>query len=94
MEFEWDPDKSDSNLRKHGITFLVARQVFGDPERKYKDSFRASDSEPRGLVIGKIDDGRMFTVVFTMRSEVIRIISARRSRDGEQRDYRQSSGSI
>jgi hypothetical protein len=31
MEFEWDPDKSEANLKKHGISFHEASTVFGDP---------------------------------------------------------------
>jgi len=31
MKFEWDPDKSDANLKKHGISFHEAATVFGDP---------------------------------------------------------------
>lgn len=93
MEFEWNPAKSESNLRKHGITFLVATQVFDDPNRRYGDSTRHGDGERRALVIGQISDGRLFTVVFTMRDDVTRIISARRSRDAERRAYRQGSAS-
>ena len=31
MKFEWDPDKSDANLKKHGISFHEASTIFGDP---------------------------------------------------------------
>ena len=93
MEFEWDPAKSESNQRKHGITSIVATQVFDDPDRRYSDSTRKSDREPRALVIGQISDGRLFTVVFTMRNGATRIISARRSRDAERRTYREGTAS-
>jgi uncharacterized protein len=91
MEFDWDPAKSASNQQKHGITFTVATQVFDDPNRRYSDSTRGHDGERRAIVIGQIGDGRLFTVVFTMRNDVTRIISARRSRDAERRAYRQGS---
>ena len=91
MEFEWDPAKSESNLRKHGITFIAARQVFADPNRRYADSTRQGDGERRTIVIGKVADGRLFTVVFTMRNDVTRIISVRRSRDAERRAYCQGA---
>lgn len=91
MEFEWDPAKSESNWRKHGITFIVATQVFDDPNRRYSDSTRDGDGESRALVIGQISDGRLFTVVFTMRNDVTRIISAPRSRDAERRTYGQGT---
>jgi uncharacterized DUF497 family protein len=91
MQFEWDQSKSASNLQKHGITFTAATQVFDDPNRRYSDSTREGDGERRALVIGQISDGRLFTVVFTMRNDITRIISARRSRDAERRTYRQGS---
>lgn len=93
MQFDWDPAKSESNLQKHGINFVTAVQVFADPNRRYKDSSRPADSEPRTIVIGQIRDGRLFTVVFTMRNGVSRIISARRSRHAERREYREGAAS-
>lgn len=93
MEFDWDPPKSESNLRKHGISFRIATQVFDDPNRRYSNSTREGDGESRALVIGQISDGRLFTVVLTMRNDVTRIISTRRSRHAERRTYGQGQAS-
>jgi hypothetical protein len=93
MEFDWDPAKSEGNLQKHGISFRVATQVFDDPDRRYSDSTREGEGESRALVIGQISDGRLFTVVFTMRNDVTRIISARRARHAERRAYGQGQAS-
>jgi uncharacterized protein len=78
--FEWDPRKSDRNAAKHGIDFLRATAVFNGPT--YTDIPLGGTSIAVGV------DHRFVTVVWTWRGEVIRIISARRSRDAEIRGYR------
>jgi hypothetical protein len=50
------------------------------------DTTRATDDETREKIIGHID-GRLFTIVFTMRDTVVRIISARRSNASERKRY-------
>ncbi|MBX3069970.1 MAG: BrnT family toxin [Thermomicrobiales bacterium] len=85
MEFEWDEAKRQSNLRKHQIDFLRMQLLFdGRPQISTKS---VSSSEPRFLTTGEID-GVFYTVVWTWRGGAVRIISARRSRDAERRDYR------
>ena len=82
--FEYDPDKSAANLAKHGIDFEQAQALWDDDWRLEI----ASDGGPeqRWLVIGKIED-RHWTAIYTMRGSSIRIISVRRSRPNEVRDY-------
>jgi uncharacterized DUF497 family protein len=78
--FEFDPKKSESNLEKHGIDFVEAQAIWQDPnfiEIKVK-----SEDEPRYLVVGMIG-GRHWSAIITYRSEKVRIISVRRSRDSE-----------
>jgi uncharacterized DUF497 family protein len=80
--FEWDEDKSNANLIKHGIDFEDASEVF----------FRASNrnSEERWIAIGKSRD-RIMAVIFTRRNDSTRIISARHPRPDEERAYRDAS---
>ncbi|MEW6598215.1 MAG: BrnT family toxin [Pseudomonadota bacterium] len=89
VEFEWDSDKADANVRKHGVSFELAANVFGDPNRLEEDD-RFSEGEYRVVVIG-LADSRFLTVVYTDRSEgereIIRIISARKSTTHEIRAY-------
>lgn len=82
--FEWDPRKNDFNYAKHGISFGEASEVFYRPIL-----LRQSDrnNEERWNALGYVDD-RLFVVVFTRRANAIRIISARRARKNEERDYR------
>jgi uncharacterized protein len=82
--FEWNSEKSESNLTKHGFDFEEASQIFYGPIL-----LRRSDrnNEERWIAIGSLED-RLAAVVFTRRAEIIRIISARRARKNEERAYR------
>jgi len=80
MEFEFDPRKSESNKKKHGIDFYEAQALWDDPD-VIEIPVRTSD-EPRFLVIGKIS-GKHWSGVIAYRSGKIRIISVRRSRKEE-----------
>ena len=82
--FEYDPDKSAANLAKHGIDFETAQALWDDDLRLVVETRFLS--EPRQLVIGRID-GRVWTAIVTRRGDAIRIISVRRSRDEEVRRY-------
>jgi uncharacterized DUF497 family protein len=87
MEFEFDPEKSHMNKRKHGIDFVEAQALWGDPDF-IEIPVKASD-EPRFLVIGKISEIH-WSGVITYRTEKIRIISVRRSRKEEVDLYESS----
>jgi uncharacterized DUF497 family protein len=80
MPFEFDPNKSKSNLEKHGIDFNDAQSLWDD-ERLLEIPAKTLD-EPRFLVVGKIK-GKHWSAVITYRGANIRIISVRRSRDEE-----------
>jgi uncharacterized DUF497 family protein len=84
MRFEYDPDKSAENKRKHGIDFEEAQALWADPALMEIPA-RTSD-EPRWLLIGKIEQ-KHWSAVVTRRGENVRLISVRRSRDEEVRIY-------
>ena len=75
--FEYNENKSRSNLVKHGIDFVEAQKLWNDPNLLEIPS-RTQD-EPRFVVIGKIDS-KHWSGVITYRDQNIRIISVRRSR--------------
>ena len=84
MRFEYDPDKSRSNQVKHGIDFEEAQTLWADPDLV---EIRArTEDEPRFIVIGRISD-KHWSGVITYRSDVIRVISVRRSRPEEVKLY-------
>jgi uncharacterized protein len=83
MEFEWDQKKAQKVWEKRGIRFEVACQIFAGA-RIELSSDRAA--ERRWITIGEID-GRVLAVVYTLRGDVIRLITARRARENEERSY-------
>ncbi len=86
MEFEWDEQKRVSNLGKHGIDFEDAIGIFQGPVLENRSD---RGSEQRWLAVGEIE-GELIAVAYTYRADRIRIISARRARDNERREYRQT----
>jgi uncharacterized DUF497 family protein len=80
MEFEFDPGKSRSNQRKHGIDFVEAQAMWDDPDL-IEIPARATD-EPRFLVVGRIGHTHWSGIV-TYRGTCVRMISVRRSRREE-----------
>jgi uncharacterized protein len=84
MMFEFDKNKNESNIKKHGIDFESARELWDDPDRIVIPA-RCLD-EPRYLLIGMIGP-TCWSAVFVERENTIRIISVRRSRQNEKELY-------
>lgn len=80
MEFEFDPVKSDSNLKKHGMDFERAQLLWTDVDLMVIPA-RTTD-EVRFLAIGIIES-RHWSAIFTLRNGRIRLISVRPSRREE-----------
>ena len=78
--FEFDDQKSQANLSKHGIDFIDAQLLWNDPG--LLEIPAKTEDEPRYLVIGMIN-GKLWSAVITYRGENIRLISVRRSRNEE-----------
>ena len=87
MEFEFDPQKNESNKQKHGIDFYEAQELWDDPD--FIEIPVNTSDEPRFLVIGKISE-KHWSGIITYRTEKIRIISVRRSRKEEVDIYESS----
>ncbi len=86
MEFAWDKSKREWVLAERGIDFLrVAFDLFDGRPLLTVPTRR--DGEERFLSIGPIE-GKFFAVVWTWRDGAIRIITARRARDAEEKRYR------
>ena len=78
MHFSWDPTKADSNVRKHGVSFEEASELFTsgvDFLEIFDDAH--SESEERFIAIGPIRRGLVLVVWTERDDETIRIISAR-----------------
>jgi uncharacterized DUF497 family protein len=84
---EWDAAKAAGNERKHGVTFEEAATCFYDPHQVAFYDPDHSDEEDREILVAHSERGRLLLVVYTLRGEGIRIISARRPTGTETRDY-------
>ena len=86
MDFQFDPAKAAGNLRKHGVSFADAEAVFMDPLALHRIDPDA-EGEERFVAIGAGSAGHLLVVVYTLRGEAIRLISARRATSVEIRAY-------
>jgi uncharacterized DUF497 family protein len=86
MEFAYDPRKSASNLEKHGIDFEQAKELWLDARALIVTA--RSTGEERFAMVAQLEE-KIWTCIFTVRNERIRIISARRARDEEKERYNQ-----
>ncbi len=88
MQFEWNPEKAEANLKKHEVDFAEAETVFGDPLARIFDDEEHSFDEKRELIVGHSVQKRLLIVSFTEReNDTIRIISARITTPMERRNY-------
>ena len=84
--FEWHSEKDSANLNKHGVTFQIACEVFFDPfVRVVAEEF--VENELREAVVEMTVDWHLLYVVYVMRDESIRLISARSVTPTERREY-------
>lgn len=88
IKFEWDSDKAQSNLTKHGVDFADAVGVFEDEMALTIEEQKALD-EKRFVTVGFDFHGRVLTVVYTYRDNIIRLISARKATKKERETYAQ-----
>lgn len=86
--FEWDNDKALRNLEKHGIDFLDAARIFLGPTVERPDD-RFHYDEERTIALGEMG-GEVLMVVYTLRDDVVRIISARRANRHDRERYYQT----
>jgi uncharacterized DUF497 family protein len=85
--FEWDTNNSDKITTKHAVTPTECEQVFFNVPIIVGDDVKHSESENRFYVLGQTDAGRLLFLVFTVRSEKARVISARDMNKNERRVY-------
>ena len=85
--FEWDSNKAEANLPKHGVSFEEAQTVFTDPLSITLADPDHSEDEERFIDIGMSDNRRVLVVVYTERVQRIRLISARKATPAERKQY-------
>lgn len=85
MRFEFDPAKSAANRAKHGVDFVAAQSMWDDPDRLEIPA--RSTTENRFQVIGLIGQTVWSATVTYRHEEAIRLISVRRARANEKKQY-------
>lgn len=89
MTYQWDPNKANSNLRKHLVRFADAVAVFED---EFAVTIEDDDtSEERFVAIGRDTLGQILVVVYTWRGAGIRLISARKATARERKVYEEQN---
>lgn len=86
MIIEFDPVKAAANWKKHKIAFDEAATCLLDPNALAFEDITAS-GERRRVLLGLSEKGRLLTVVYTLRGENLRLISARKATAKEQKSY-------
>jgi len=94
MIFEWDEEKNKKNYKKHGVTFHVAESVFHDSNARLIYDDNHSSDEDRYILLGMSDDLKLLVVVhiyfediYLDQDQLIRIISARKASQSEEKQY-------
>ena len=85
--FEWNSRKATANLMKHGLSLETACEAFFDPFLFVVDEEEYVAGELREKVIGMLPDWRLIYVVYVMREDRIRLISAREATAAERMLY-------
>jgi uncharacterized DUF497 family protein len=91
VEFEWDEDKNRENIRKHGLDFVDAWQIFDEPMLIEIDN-REDYGEERFVGIGFLKNFIVTIVFIEPREDTIRIISLRRAIKYEREKFREEIG--
>jgi uncharacterized protein len=86
IEFEWDDAKADVNFRKHGVSFEEAATALLDSLALAQED-DAAVGEERWVLIGLSNSYRLLTVVYTLRADCVRLISARKATRKEASFY-------
>jgi len=85
--FQWDAGNSEKNFYKHKVTNSECEQVFFNQPIIVVDDTKHSEDENRFYLLGRTDQDRLLFVVFTVRKNFIRIISARDMNKKEREIY-------
>jgi uncharacterized DUF497 family protein len=88
--FDWDKGNEQKNA-KHGVSTAEAEQVFLNEPLVVLNDVKHSDTEPRFHALGQTSEGRLLNVTFTIRTNRVRVISARDMHRKERAVYEQET---
>jgi len=85
--FQWDKGNTNKNLIKHYVNNWECEQVFFNQPLIVLEDTVHSTNEKRWAALGVTDSGRLLTLVFTKRKNLLRVISARDMSRRERQYY-------
>ncbi|MBI5968012.1 MAG: BrnT family toxin [Deltaproteobacteria bacterium] len=88
--FQWEEANLPKIWERHGVSAAECEQVFFNRPLVAAPDEEHSVAEPRFYALGHADSGRRLLIVFTIRGDLIRIISARDMNRRERRIYEKS----
>jgi len=89
--FEWDINNIDKNWLKHLVHFTECEEIFFNDPVIIMDDLRHSENEDRYYSLGRTKSERLLFVVFTLRGNKIRVISARDMNKNERKIYNEKT---
>lgn len=92
-EFQWDEGNSAKSWARHGVTQTEAEQIFLNRPVVVAGDLAHSGDERRHVIYGRTDGGRLLTVIFAVRENLARVISARPMSRREIRGYEEATRS-
>lgn len=85
--FQWDAGNATKNREFHRVSQAECEQIFFNKPFLVADDVKHSQEEPRLFALGRTNAGRRLFVVFTVRGDLVRVISARDMSRDERRAY-------
>jgi len=85
--FDWDEGNKQKNWEKHKVDYRECEEVFFNAPLLISEDMKHSSQEKRYHALGRSDAGRALFLVFTIRNNKIRIISARDQSKKERKIY-------
>ena len=89
--FDWDEGNKQKNWEKHQVDFRECEEVFFNQPLLINEDTKHSSQEKRFYVLGRSDLGRTLFLVFMLRNNKIRVISARDQSKKERKIYEQQT---
>jgi uncharacterized DUF497 family protein len=90
-EFDWDAGNICKSEKKHEISPKESEEIFLDENLRIVNDFKHNQNENRHIAIGKSFANKILFVVFTVRSNRIRVISARIASRKERKLYEEKT---
>jgi uncharacterized DUF497 family protein len=93
LGFEWDKGNIDKNWEKHRVAYVECEELLLNGRFIVNKDTVHSANEDRYRVLGRTDDGRILFLVFTVRGDKIRVITARDANKKERKAYEKAEKS-